>query len=57
MLRPFRYQKKCDALEVTNGQFEAKFEQMVMDKKDIVAFWKRQVEQKCKFTFFPEQAV
>ncbi|GFO48575.1 cilia- and flagella-associated protein 157 [Plakobranchus ocellatus] len=41
-----RYQKKCDELEVANGQFHAKFEQMATDKKEIVAFWKKQVEQK-----------
>ncbi|KAL5021759.1 hypothetical protein ScPMuIL_000914 [Solemya velum] len=41
-----RYQKKCDELEVSNGQFHDKFDQMASDKKEIVAFWKRQVEQK-----------
>jgi len=41
-----RYQKKCDELEVANGQFHEKFEQMATDKKEIVAFWKKQVEQK-----------
>ncbi|GFS18027.1 cilia- and flagella-associated protein 157 [Elysia marginata] len=41
-----KYQKKCDELEVANGQFHAKFDQMATDKKEIVAFWKKQVEQK-----------
>lgn len=44
----FRYQKKCDELEVANGQFQEKFEQMAKDKKEIVAFWKKQVEQRSK---------
>lgn len=41
-----RYQKKCDELEVSNGQFHDKFDQMATDKKEIVAFWKKQVEQR-----------
>uniref|UniRef100_A0A0B6ZCN1 Cilia- and flagella-associated protein 157 n=1 Tax=Arion vulgaris TaxID=1028688 RepID=A0A0B6ZCN1_9EUPU len=41
-----RYQKRCDELEVANGQFHDKFEQMATDKKEIVAFWKKQLEQK-----------
>jgi len=45
----FRYQKKCDELEVSNGQFESKFEQMATDKKEIVAFWKKQVEQRSEY--------
>ena len=46
MLFQFRYQKKCDELEVSNGQFNDKFIQMDADKKGIVAFWKKQVEEK-----------
>ncbi|XP_076436256.1 cilia- and flagella-associated protein 157-like [Babylonia areolata] len=41
-----RYQKKCDELEVANGQFNDKFTQMETDKREVVAFWKRQVESK-----------
>lgn len=44
--RLLRYQKKCDELEVDNGKFIEKYEQMATDKKEIVAFWKKQVEQK-----------
>jgi len=36
-------------LEVSNGQFESKFEQMATDKKEIVAFWKKQVEQRSEY--------
>ena len=38
-------QKKCDELEVANGQFD-EFTQMETDKREVVAFWKRQVEAK-----------
>ena len=38
--------KKCDELEVANGQFNEKFTQMETDKREVVAFWKRQVEAK-----------
>jgi len=44
--RLVRYQKKCDELEVANAQFHDKYEQMATDKREIVAFWKKQVEQK-----------
>ncbi|CAG5115506.1 unnamed protein product [Candidula unifasciata] len=44
--RVWRYQKRCDELEVANSQFHEKFEQMATDKKEIVAFWKKQLEQK-----------
>ena len=39
-------QKKCDELEIANGQFNEKFTQMETDKREVVAFWKRQVEAK-----------
>lgn len=41
-----RYQHKCDELEVANGQFNEKFAQNEAEKRDVVAFWKRQVESK-----------
>ncbi|PVD21704.1 hypothetical protein C0Q70_17504 [Pomacea canaliculata] len=41
-----RYQRKCDELEVGNGQFNEKFVQLETDKKEVVGFWKRQVETK-----------
>ena len=50
MLIYARYQKKCDELEVANGQFNDKFTQMETDKREVVAFWKRQVEAKSKLS-------
>lgn len=47
----FRYQRKCDELEVGNGQFNEKFVQLETDKKEVVGFWKRQVETKSKSSF------
>ncbi|XP_067662711.1 cilia- and flagella-associated protein 157-like [Haliotis asinina] len=44
--RLVRYQKKCDELEVGNAQFHDKFDQMDTDKREIVSFWKQQVEKK-----------
>ncbi|KAH9496467.1 hypothetical protein Btru_010938 [Bulinus truncatus] len=44
--RNVKYQKRCDELEVANGQFQEKFDQLSTDKKEIVSFWKKQVEQK-----------
>ncbi|KAI8771306.1 cilia- and flagella-associated protein 157 [Biomphalaria glabrata] len=41
-----KYQKRCDELEVANGQFQEKFDQLSSDKKEIISFWKKQVEQK-----------
>ncbi|KAK7504495.1 hypothetical protein BaRGS_00004361 [Batillaria attramentaria] len=41
-----RYQHKCDELEVANGQFNEKFVQNETEKRDVIAFWKRQVESK-----------
>ena len=43
-----RYQKKCDELEVSQGQFKDQFDQMARDKHDIVSFWKRQVDVKSR---------
>ncbi|CAL1529656.1 unnamed protein product [Lymnaea stagnalis] len=44
--RVARYQKRCDELEVANGQFLEKFDQLSSDKKEIVAFWKKQLDLK-----------
>lgn len=41
-----RYQKKCDELEVANGQFKEKYSQMSDDKKEIVSFLKKSLEQR-----------
>lgn len=41
-----RYQAKCDDLEVSNGQFKDKYVQMSTDKKEIVSFLKRSLEQR-----------
>ena len=42
----YRYQKKCDQLEVSNGEFRDKFEQLEDSKKDIVAFIKKKLDEK-----------
>jgi len=49
----YRYQKKCDQLEASNGQFREKFEQLEENKKDIVAFIKKKLDEKglCNFVF------
>ncbi|XP_072176647.1 cilia- and flagella-associated protein 157-like [Diadema setosum] len=41
-----RYQRKCDELEVANGEFRSRYDQMGTDKKEIVAFLKKQLEQR-----------
>lgn len=41
-----RYQRKCDELEVGNGEFRAQYDQMATDKREIVAFLKKQLEQR-----------
>ncbi|PIK45115.1 hypothetical protein BSL78_18004, partial [Apostichopus japonicus] len=41
-----RYQRKCDELEVANGEFKDKYDQMTTDKKEIVSFLKKQLEQR-----------
>lgn len=41
-----RYQQRCDELEVANGQFSEKFTQLETDKKEIVAFLKKNLEQR-----------
>ena len=41
-----RYQKKCDQLEVSNVEFRDKFEQLEENKKDIVAFIKKKLDEK-----------
>ena len=41
-----RYQQKCDELEVANGEFKSRYDQMGTDRKEIVAFLKKQLEQR-----------
>lgn len=41
-----RYQKKCDELEIGNNGFKSQYEQQVNDKKEIVSFLKKQLEQR-----------
>ena len=41
-----RYQDKCDTLELRNKDVEYKFEQQAVDKKEIVSFLKKQLEQR-----------
>jgi len=45
-LSGYRYQKRCDQLEVSNGEFREKFEQLEENKKDIVAFIKKKLDEK-----------
>ena len=47
-----RYQKKCDELEVANGQFKEKYSQMSDDKKEIVSFLKKSLEQRGKVEIY-----
>ena len=46
ILYAYRYQKRCDQLEVSNGEFRDKFEQLEENKKDIVAFIKKKLDEK-----------
>lgn len=41
-----RYQKKCDELELANQDYRSQFEQQTTDKKEIVSFLKKQLEQR-----------
>jgi hypothetical protein len=41
-----RYQKKCDELEVKNNEFRHQFEQLEENKKDIVAFIRKKLDEK-----------
>jgi DNA repair exonuclease SbcCD ATPase subunit len=41
-----RYQKKCDELEVKNAEFRQQFDQMEENKRDIVAFIKKKLDEK-----------
>eukprot|EP00112_Aurelia_sp_Birch-Aquarium-sp1_P021755 Seg593.13 transcript_id=Seg593.13/GoldUCD/mRNA.D3Y31 product="Cilia- and flagella-associated protein 157" protein_id=Seg593.13/GoldUCD/D3Y31 len=44
--RLHRYQKKCDELEVRNSEFKDHFDQQASDKREIVSFLKKQLEQR-----------
>lgn len=41
-----RYQERCDKLELRNNDVESMFEQQASDKKEIVSFLKKQLEQR-----------
>lgn len=41
-----RYQKKCDELELANQDYRSHYEQQTTDKKEIVSFLKKQLEQR-----------
>lgn len=41
-----RYQKKCDELELKNNDYKSQYEQQTTDKKEIVSFLKKQLEQR-----------
>lgn len=44
--RLVRYQKKCDELEIANQDYRSQYEQQTTDKKEIVSFLKKQLEQR-----------
>ena len=44
--RLVRYQRKCDELELHNAEFKENFDQHATDKKEIVSFLKKQLEQR-----------
>uniref|UniRef100_H2YPP1 Cilia- and flagella-associated protein 157 n=1 Tax=Ciona savignyi TaxID=51511 RepID=H2YPP1_CIOSA len=41
-----RYQKKCDELSISNAEYEEKYKQVVQDRKEIVDFLKKSLEQR-----------
>ena len=41
-----RYQRKCDELSVMNGEFKAEYNQLTTDKKEIVSFLKKSLENR-----------
>ncbi|XP_076823875.1 cilia- and flagella-associated protein 157-like [Clavelina lepadiformis] len=41
-----RYQKKCDELSISNTEYEEKHKQLVQDRKEIVDFLKKSLEQR-----------
>lgn len=45
-LKIARYQAKCDTLDLRNKDLEKQFEQQASDKKEIVSFLKKQLEQR-----------
>ena len=40
----FRYQARCDELEVANKEFKGKYDQMDQDRKANVAYLKKNLE-------------
>lgn len=44
--RLVRYQKKCDELEIANQDYRSHYEQQTTDKREIVSFLKKQLEQR-----------
>lgn len=42
----FRYQKKCDELSIFSKEIEDKYNQLVQDRKDIVEFLKKSLEER-----------
>ena len=45
-LKIARYQEKCDKLEIRNKVVETGYDQQASDKKEIVSFLKKQLEQR-----------
>lgn len=46
-----RYQSKCDELEVMNGTFKDQYDQMADDKKQIISYLHKTLDQRGKFSF------
>lgn len=45
-IHPCRYQHKCDELEVREKDFSSEFDRLTKDKKEIVSFLKRSLDQR-----------
>ena len=45
----FRYQKKCDELEVANAEFKKEYEQISSNTKEVVAFLKKSLRERGNF--------
>ena len=47
----YRYQRRCDELEVVGGNIKSTFDQMTAEKKDIVSYLKKTLDDKCNLNF------
>lgn len=48
---------RCEELEASSGQFHEKFDEMATYKSEIVAFWKKEVEQKSRTLIYLPQVM